>query len=138
MKGSDFIFDCVNLLYYKCHKINLNCGGSYIDSPDQIKTTTTKKNPINDDDKSFQSFAAVAFNHEEIGKYQQRTLKIEPFINKCNWKRINYPSGKDVWKNFEKKNQTLALNVLYVEKMPFKFGVKMVLKCLMKTLRYRV
>ena len=138
MKGSDFIFDCVNLLYYKCHKINLNCGGSYIDSPHQIKTTTTKKNPINDDDKSFQSSAAVAFNHEEIGKYQQRTLEIEPFINKCNWKRINYPSGKDVWKNFEKKNQTIALNVLYVEKMSFKFGVKMVLKCLMKTLRYRV
>ena len=31
MKGSDFIFD------YKCHKINLNCGGSYVDSPDCIK-----------------------------------------------------------------------------------------------------
>ena len=22
MKGIDFIFDCVHLLYYKCHKIN--------------------------------------------------------------------------------------------------------------------
>ena len=22
MRGSDFIFDCVYLLYYKCHKIN--------------------------------------------------------------------------------------------------------------------
>ena len=29
VKGSDFIFDCVDLLYYKCHKINVNCGGSY-------------------------------------------------------------------------------------------------------------
>ena len=34
MKGSDFVFDYVQLLYYKCHKINLNCDGSYIDSPD--------------------------------------------------------------------------------------------------------
>ena len=34
MKGSDFVFDCVNLLRYKCHKINLKHGGSYIDSPD--------------------------------------------------------------------------------------------------------
>ena len=34
MKGSHFIFDCINLLYYKCHKINLNHGVSYIDSPD--------------------------------------------------------------------------------------------------------
>ena len=29
MKGSDFVFDFVNLLYFKCHKINLNRGGSY-------------------------------------------------------------------------------------------------------------
>ena len=34
MKGSDFIFDRVHLLYYKCHKANFQCGGSYIDSPD--------------------------------------------------------------------------------------------------------
>ena len=34
MRGSDFIFDCVYLLYYKCHKTNFKRGGSYIDSPD--------------------------------------------------------------------------------------------------------
>ena len=28
-RGSDFIFDCVHVLYYKCHKINSNRGGSY-------------------------------------------------------------------------------------------------------------
>ena len=27
MRGSDFIFDYVHILYYKCHKINLNRGG---------------------------------------------------------------------------------------------------------------
>ena len=37
MRGSAFISDYVQLLYYKCHKINLNRGGSYIDSPDWIK-----------------------------------------------------------------------------------------------------
>ena len=37
MKGSEFVFDFVHLLYYKCHKINLSRGGSYIDSPDWIK-----------------------------------------------------------------------------------------------------
>ena len=37
MQGSKFVFDYVHLLYYKCHKINLNCCGSYIDSPDWIK-----------------------------------------------------------------------------------------------------
>ena len=40
MKGSEFIYDWVDLLHYKCHKISLNCGGSYIDSP---KWLTNKK-----------------------------------------------------------------------------------------------
>ena len=34
MKGSEIVFSYVLLLYYKCHKINLNCGASYVDSPD--------------------------------------------------------------------------------------------------------
>ena len=37
MKGSEFVFDYVHLMCYKCHKINLNCVGSNIDSPDWIK-----------------------------------------------------------------------------------------------------
>ena len=51
MKGSEFVFDYkyvehnyVQLLYYKCHKINSNRGGSYIDSPDW---TRNKKGTIN-------------------------------------------------------------------------------------------
>ena len=32
-KCCEFVFDYVQLLYYKCHKINFNRGGSYIDSP---------------------------------------------------------------------------------------------------------
>ena len=30
MKSSEFVFDYVDLLYYKCYKTNLNYGGSYI------------------------------------------------------------------------------------------------------------
>ena len=37
MKGSEFVFGYVQLLYYQCRKINPNRGGSYIDSPDWIK-----------------------------------------------------------------------------------------------------
>ena len=37
MKGNDFIFHYANLLHCKCHKINQNRGGSYIDSSDWIK-----------------------------------------------------------------------------------------------------
>ena len=37
MKGSEFLVDYVHSLYYKCHKINLNRGGSYIDSPNWVR-----------------------------------------------------------------------------------------------------
>ena len=37
MKGSEFVFDYIHLLYYKCHKINPNDGSSHIDSPDWKK-----------------------------------------------------------------------------------------------------
>ena len=52
MKGNELVFDYVHLLYYKCHKINWNCAGSYIDSSDWIKnekatTNLTNKKTIN-------------------------------------------------------------------------------------------
>ena len=37
MKGSEFVFGYVQLLYYKCHNMNRNRTGSYTDSPDWIK-----------------------------------------------------------------------------------------------------
>ena len=37
MKGSSYIFEHVDLLEYNLHKINLNRGSSYIDSPTCLK-----------------------------------------------------------------------------------------------------
>ena len=45
----------------------------------------------------------MALNYEEITKDPQRMTKCKPFINKCNWKGIKFPSGKYKWKKFEKK-----------------------------------
>ena len=89
-------------MYYKCHNINPNCGGSYRDSPDRIKNN----NPINKkDNKCFQHAVMILaqLNHKRIKKHQQRITKIKPLIDKYNWDVINYPSEKDDWKNFEKK-----------------------------------
>ena len=68
MKGSDFIFDWVYIFYCKCHKINLNCGRSYINPPSWIIIKKATINPINDDDKCFQYTKTVAFSYDEIGK----------------------------------------------------------------------
>ena len=37
MRGSSYIFESIDLLYHHLHKISLNRGGLYIDSPDWIK-----------------------------------------------------------------------------------------------------
>ena len=103
MKGSEFVFDYAHLLYYKCHKINQNRGGSYIDSPDWIKNKRETINPVNKkDNKCFQYVITVTLNHKEIKKDLQRITKIKPFINKYNWEGINFPSEKDDWKNLRK------------------------------------
>ena len=60
MRGSEFIFDSVQLTYCKFHKVNSIRGGSYIDSPDWIKKKASI-NPKNTDDKYFQYTATVAF-----------------------------------------------------------------------------
>ena len=57
MKGSDFIFDGVTLLYRNYHKIHFKLGASYIESPDWIKRK--KKHQKNNDDKCFQYAATV-------------------------------------------------------------------------------
>ena len=49
MKGSDFIFDSVQLIYCKYHKVSLKPGGSYIDSSDWIKKKKATINPKNED-----------------------------------------------------------------------------------------
>ena len=37
--------DSVQLMYYKCHEVNFERGGSYIDSADEIKKEKATINP---------------------------------------------------------------------------------------------
>ena len=113
MRGSEFVFDSVSSLYYKLHKINLNSGRSYIDSPKQLKNKKTIINLKNNNEKCFQYAVAVALNHKQIKSHPERKSNIKPFIDQYNWKEINFPSNKKDWNEFE-KNKTIALNILYV------------------------
>ena len=85
MRGNDYIFDSVWLMYYKCYNVNFKRGGSYIDSPDWIKNKKATTYPKNEGDKCFQYAATVALNHEEIEWNPERVSIIETFINKYNW-----------------------------------------------------
>ena len=113
MKGSDFVFDGVNYLYYDLNKISISRGGSYIDSPKWLKDKKSAINPKNNDYKCFQYAVTLALNLDKINNHPERISKIKPFIEEYNWKDIDFPSTSKDWKKFELNNE-VALNILYV------------------------
>ena len=101
MKGSDFIFNGINYLFYDLNRITISKGGSYIEWLKDKKCTINQKNT---DNKCFQN----------IDKHHQRISKIKPFIDDYNWNNINFPAAKKDWNKFEVNNKNVALNILYV------------------------
>ena len=114
VKGSDFEFDGVNLLYYDFNKISLNRCESYIESAKWIKDKQSTINPKNNDYKCFHYAVTAALNHDKINKHPQRVSKIKPFIDQYNWSNIDFPSRIKDWKKFELNNESISLNNLYV------------------------
>ena len=114
MRGSEFIFDSVDALYYDLNKVSLSRGGSYIDSPEWLKNKKAsinkkKKKKKKNGDKCFQYALTVALNYEQIKSDPERISNIKPFID-----QYNFPSHKKDWKKFELNNKSIALNILHV------------------------
>ena len=114
MRGSEFVYDSVDVLYYKLNKVSLSRGGSYVDSPKWVRSKRAIINPQNKkDDRCFQYAVTVTLIPEQIKDHPERISKIKPFIDKYHWKEIDFPStGKD-WKKSESNNKSIALNILY-------------------------
>ena len=73
MRGSEFVYDSVDVLYYNFNKVSLSRGGSYIDSPKWLKNEKATINPQNKkDDRCFQYAVTVALNYEQIGGHLER------------------------------------------------------------------
>ena len=82
MKGSDFIFNEINYLYYDLNRTTISKGGSYIESPKWLKDKKCTINKKNTDNKCFQYATTLALNFNNIDKHHQRISKIKPFIDK--------------------------------------------------------
>ena len=72
MKGSDFIFNGINYLYYDLNRITISKGGSYIESPKWLKDKKCTTNQKNTDNKCFQYATTLALNFNNIDKHHQR------------------------------------------------------------------
>ena len=102
LRGSECVYDGVDVLYYNLNKVSLGSGRSYIDSPKWFKNKKATINPQNKkDNRCFQYAVTVALNYEQIKDHPERISKIKPFIDQYDWKEIDFLSqGKD-WKKFE-------------------------------------
>ena len=92
MTGRNFVFENVDSLCYSLHKINLNGGGSYIDSRDWIKHKKATINPKSIDNKCFRDAVTAALNHRKIKNYPKRISNLQPFFDQYNWEGMEFPS----------------------------------------------
>ena len=68
-------------IYYSLHKINLNRGGSYIDSSEWLKNKRAAIDPKNKNNYCFRYVTATALNHEKIKNHLERICNLKPFID---------------------------------------------------------
>ena len=81
MKGSSYIFERIDLLEYHLHKISLNRGSSYIESPEWLHNkgvTIITKNTK--DNNCFQYAITIVLNYQNIGSHPERISKLKPLI----------------------------------------------------------
>ena len=81
MRGSDFIFNGFNYLFYDFNRVSISKGGSYIESPKWLKDKKCTINQKNNDNKCFQYATTLALNFDKIDKHPQRS--------DCNWIRTH-------------------------------------------------
>ena len=115
MKGSSYIFERADLLEYHLHKISLNRGSSYIESPTWLKNKKVTINPQNiKDNKCFQYAIIAALIYQNIDHHSESISKLKPFIDNYNWDNIDFPAGHKDSSAFEKNNNDIAINILCV------------------------
>ena len=70
MRGSDFIFNGVNYLFYDFNRVSISNGGSYIESPKWLKDKKCTVNQKNNDNKCFQ-YATTLASINTLKEYQE-------------------------------------------------------------------
>ena len=76
VRGSEFVYDSADVLYYNLNKVSLSRGGSYIDSLKWLKNKKATINPKNKDDKCFQYPLTVALNYEKLKKIRKEYQRL--------------------------------------------------------------
>ena len=108
-RGSEFIPESVELLYYHFHRIDIRRAESYIMPHNWIadkKATINSKNEK--DSKCFQWSTISGLNYIKI---KEKELKK---ILKFKWVHTDFSSYQRDWEESEQNNTSVALNMLFV------------------------
>ena len=114
-ESSSFVYESVEECNLHFHKIDLRRGASFIDTPEWLKNKATI-NPQNFNDVyCFMYAITIALCHEGLGKNPGRiSSKLIEYDSAFNWHDIDFPATYDDYITFERLNNIVALNVLYV------------------------
>ena len=75
IKGSDFVFESVELIHYKLRRVRLRRGGSYLKSPEQLANKKATINPENKNDNEYFRWSTIsALNYNEIMKKEFKNI----------------------------------------------------------------
>ena len=109
IKGNNFVFESIDPLDYKLHRVRLKRGGSYIKSPKCLENKKAVINPENNNDDECLRWSIIcALNYNEIMKKE-----FENIFEKIKHEDKDFSSQKREWENFEQNNESTALNVLF-------------------------
>ena len=108
-RGSEFIPESVELLYYHFQRIDIRRAESYIMSPNWIVSKKATINPKNEkDNKCFQWSTISGLNYNKIKEKELKKI--------LKFKRVDtgFSSYQRDWEEFEQNNTLIALNILFV------------------------
>ena len=75
IKRSNFVFESVDLLHYKLHRVRLKRGGSYIKSPKWLENKKATINPKNENDDECLGWSIIStLNYNDIMKKEFETI----------------------------------------------------------------
>ena len=113
---SGYVFESIEGFSIHFHKIDLKRGSSYIPAPDWLESKKATINPKNKNDNYCSAYeATIAIYHKEIGRNLDRiSSKLLEYAYKLDWNGIEFAASNPDYKRFEKNNEDIALNILFV------------------------
>ena len=115
-ESSSFVYQSVEECNIHLHKFYLRRGATFIESPPRLKHKKATINPQNSNDTyCFMYGIAIALFHEALGKNPGRISKeLIKYANAFNWHDIDFPPTYEDYITFERLNEAVSLNILYV------------------------